>query len=181
MKTEMVSIAPDRRTRTVEVGSFAASSLLRSSSVVEPLEGSTGAWQSSIDAVKSLRCSNLKLDIVSGNAMLVTASTAQRWGWIQALSMLAEMAFCSLALSEVSCRVAVAGCAAQSWTGALALLFGSPAEPANAWMPVELNSCAIACERMQHPLPMQPLLHLTEKQGASVLHSTRIREVCRSC
>ena len=59
-------------------------------------------------------------------------------------------------------------------TGALALLFGSPAEPANAWMslvskledclqsftsyfhnsvgyravrPVELNSCAIACER----------------------------------
>ena len=65
------------------------------------MEGCTGAWQSSIDAVKSLRCSNLKLDIVGGNAMLVTASTAQRWGWIQALSMLAEMAFCSLALSEV--------------------------------------------------------------------------------
>ncbi|CAE7945950.1 unnamed protein product [Symbiodinium sp. KB8] len=175
--SQALSLLRLARTRAVEVGSFAASSLLRSSSVAEPMEGCTGAWQSSIDAVKSLRCSNLKLDIVGGNAMLVTASTAQRWGWIQALSMLAEMAFCSLALSEVSCRVAVAGCAAKSWTGALALLFGNPA----AWMPVELNSCAIACERMQHPLPMQRLLHLAEKQGANVLHSTRIREVCRSC
>ncbi|CAE7256896.1 unnamed protein product [Symbiodinium necroappetens] len=99
--SQALSLLRLARTRAVEVGSFAASSLLRSSSVAEPMEGCTGAWQSSIDAVKSLRCSNLKLDIVGGNAMLVTASTAQRWGWIQALSMLAEMAFCSLALSEV--------------------------------------------------------------------------------
>ena len=69
-------------------------------------DGLSTAWQSSMDAVGALQRASLELDTVAGNAML-TASTARRWGWIQALSMLANMACFSLALSEAGAKTSL--------------------------------------------------------------------------